>query len=214
VFDAFPKEKAKDISKKKAKRQFVSNVLVVRNNADPTTEGKVYRFKYGIQIMEKILEKMADKNDADKGFIPGVNVFDYYKGANLIFKAKDSQYGPNPKDSYFGDQKPISDKNNNPLTEEEIQAIDDGLFELKPCEKDTSNETFEGVLGIYEKFVDGEKLFKRGVDAEGKPTYEPIIPGIDSGNTAALNESVQSEAEPYAEKPSSEGIDDFLDSLK
>ena len=88
---------AKDISKKKAKRQFVSNVLVVRNNADPTTEGKVYRFKYGIQIMEKILEKMADKNDADKGFIPGVNVFDYYKGANLIFKAKDSQYGPNPK---------------------------------------------------------------------------------------------------------------------
>ena len=214
VFDAFPKEKAKDISKKKAKRQFVSNVLVVRNNADTTTEGKVYRFKYGIQIMEKILEKMADKNDADKGFIPGVNVFDYYKGANLIFKAKDSQYGPNPKDSYFGDQKPISDKNNNPLTEEEIQAIDDGLFELKPCEKDTSNETFEGVLGIYEKFVDGEKLFKRGVDAEGKPTYEPIIPGIDSGNTAALNESVQSEAEPYAEKPSSEGIDDFLDSLK
>ena len=66
VFEAFPKEKAKDISKKKAKRQFVSNVLVVRNNADPTTEGKVYRFKYGIQIMEKILEKMADKNDADK----------------------------------------------------------------------------------------------------------------------------------------------------
>jgi hypothetical protein len=57
-------------------------------------------------------------------------------------------------------------------------------------------------------------LFKRGVDADGKATFEPIIPGLEAGNTAALNESVQSEAEPYTEKPSSEGIDDFLDSLK
>lgn len=213
VFDAFPKEVAKKKAKKKAKRQFISNVYVVKNEADRSTEGKVYRFKYGIQIMEKMLNKMDSKNDPDKGFIEGVNVFDYYKGANLIFKAKDSQYGPNPEESYFGDQKPISDRNNVPLTEEQIQEIENQLLELKPCEKDTSNESFSGVLDIYEKFTE-TKLFKRGVDADGKATFEPIIPGLEAGNTAALNESVQSEAEPYTEKPSSEGIDDFLDSLK
>lgn len=213
VFDAFPKEVAKKKAKKKAKRQFISNVYVVKNEADRSTEGKVYRFKYGIQIMEKMLNKMDSKNDPDKGFIEGVNVFDYYKGANLIFKAKDSQYGPNPEESYFGDQKPISDRNNVPLTEEQIQEIENQLLELKPCEKDTSNESFAGVLDIYEKFTE-TKLFKRGVDADGKATFEPIIPGLEAGNTAALNESVQSEAEPYTEKPSSEGIDDFLDSLK
>ena len=213
VFKAFPKEQAKKISKKKAKRQFISNVYVVKNPAAPDTEGKAYRFKFGIQIMEKLLTKMSDQNDPDKGLIKGINVFDYYKGANLIYKAKDGAYGPNPENSYFGDQKPISDKNNNPLSEEEIQAIDDALYELKPCEKDTSAVTFAEVLDLYEKFTE-EKLYRRGVDADGKATYEPIIPGLDSNNTAALNESVQSEAEPFTEKPSSEGIDDFLDSLK
>ena len=215
VFKAFPKEKAKELAKKKAKRAFVSNVYIVKNTAAPNTEGKVYRFKYGIQIMEKILEKMADHEDPDKGLIKGINVFDYYNGANLIFKAKEGPYGPNPKDSYFGDMKPISDKNNVPLDETEVQAIDDQLLELKPCEKDTSSETFESVLNVYEKFSDGEKLYSRVSDAEGKITYEPIIPGIASGNTAALNESVRSEAavdEPDV-RPTAEASDDFLDSL-
>lgn len=216
VFKAFPKEKAKDICKKKAKRSFISNVYIVKNTAAPTTEGKVYRFKYGIQIMEKILAKMSDKEDPDKGFIKGVNVFDYYNGANLIFKAKDGNFGPNPEASYFGDAKPISDKNNVPLTDEEIKAIDDSLYTLKDCEKDTSNETFESVLNLYEKFVEGEKLFVRGKDAEGKTTYDPIIPGVAAGNTAALNDAVRSEfdVEEPDVRPTAEASEDFFDTLK
>lgn len=217
VFKAFPKDKAKDICKKKAKRTFISNVYIVKNPGAPDTEGKVYRFKYGIQIMEKILDKMSSKNDPDKGFIEGVNVFDYYKGANLIFKAKQTSYGPNPKDSYFGDRKPISDKNNNPLSESEIKAIDDSLYTLKNCEKDISAVTFESVLGIYEKFVEGEKLFKKTTDANGNTTWEAIIPGVVPGNEAGTNESVRSENSPedvWDETPSSEDTDSFLSDLK
>lgn len=207
VYDSFPKEEAKKIAKKKAKRTFVSNVLVVKNPSDPNTEGKVFRFKYGIQIMKKILEKMTDREDPDKGLIKGMNVFDYYKGANLIYKARQTNFGPNPEDSYFGDQKPISDKNNVPLTDAEIQAIDDQLYPLKPCEKDTSNETWEDVLKTYEKFREGEKLFD-----ENK---EPIIPGIAKGNRAATNESVRSELDD-AEVPETEAeaSDDFFDTLR
>lgn len=217
VFDAFPKEEAKKKAKKKAKRTFVSNVYIVKNPAASDTEGKIFRFKYGIQIMEKILDKMASKEDPDKGFVAGVNVFDYYNGANLIFKAKDSAYGPNPKESYFGDQKPISDKNNNPLTEEQIKAIDDALYTLKDCETDNSKETFKSVLDVYERLSEtGEKLYKRSVDADGKEVYDPIIPGADSGSagSALRNEDGASEEEFSDETPTSESEGEFFDSLK
>ena len=218
VFDAFPKEKAKDVLKKlgakKAKKTYICNVYVVKHPGNPDSEGKVYRFKFGVQIMDKLLEKLNGKDDPDKGHIAGVNVFDYYKGANLIYKAKDTEFGPNPEESYFGDQKPISDKNNNPLTDEEIEAIDAKLYTLKECEKDTSKETFEEVLDTYEKLA-AKKLYDRTKeDPQGKYKYQPIIPGVDPSNTVATNESVRSEdAEPAAEKPSSENIDEFLNDL-
>ena len=213
VFKAFPQEEAKKISKKKAKRSFISNVLVIKNPAKPDTEGKVYRFKYGIQIMEKILEKMKDKEDPDKGHIDGCNVFDYYKGANLIFKAKVGKYGPNPEESYFGDPKPISDKNNVPLTDEQIQEIDNNLYTLKDCEKDTSSETWEEILGVYEKYVENEKLWKKTTKEDGTVAYEPIIPGAPAGKAPSKAADAASAFEPEVDKASAESSEEFLNGL-
>lgn len=215
VFDTFTSEDAKKISKKKAKKTFICNVYVVKNNAKPDTEGKIFRFKFGIQIAEKIFDKMSPKDDPDKGHIEGVQVFDYYKGANLIYKAKIGKYGPNPEASYFGDSKPISDKNNVPLSEAEIKRIDDSLLTLKECEKDTSKVTFEDVLNTYEKLCEGEKLFKRIPKEDGTMAYEPILPGISAGNTAATNAAVQSAVEePAVDKAASaESTDEFLKDL-
>lgn len=215
VFDNLTQDEAKKLAKKKAKKTFICNVYVVKNNAKPSTEGKIFRFKFGIQIAEKIFEKMSPKEDPDKGHIEGVQVFDYYKGANLIYKAKLGKYGPNPEASYFGDSKPISDKNNVPLTEAEIKNIDDNLLTLKECEKDTSNETFEEVLNTYEKFCEGEKLFKKIAKEDGTISYEPIIPGVSTGNSAAMNSAVQSVVEEPSidAAASAESTDDFLNDI-
>lgn len=215
VFKTFTYEDAKKIAKKKAKKTFISNVYVVKNNAKPDTEGKIFRFKYGIQIAEKILEKMSSKEDPDKGHIEGVPVYDIYKGANLIYKAKIGKYGPNPEASYFGDSKRISDKNNVPLSETEINRIKANRLTLNECERDTSKVTFEDILNTYEKLCEGEKLFKRIPKVDCTMAYEPILPGITAGNMAATNAGVQSAVEePAVDKAASaESTDEFLKDL-
>src|SRR5574344_2076944 len=45
----YTKEEASPLRLPVARRRFVSNVYIVKNNNAPDTEGKVYRFEYGIQ---------------------------------------------------------------------------------------------------------------------------------------------------------------------
>jgi len=73
----------------KRKQVFISNILVIEDPENPQNEGKVFLYKYGKKIFNKINDVMnpdeyAKKHKGVKAFIP----FDYDTGANFTLEAK------------------------------------------------------------------------------------------------------------------------------
>lgn len=68
---------------RKAKTTYISNILVISDPASPENNGKVFLFKYGAQIFEKIDEVMSS-SDPDE---PSFNPFHPIEGANFKLKA-------------------------------------------------------------------------------------------------------------------------------
>ena len=76
-------EKDKDtVRKQKRKLSYYSNIYVVRDPANPQNEGKVFLFKYGKKIFDKILNAMQPEFDDEDP----INPFDFWQGANFKIK--------------------------------------------------------------------------------------------------------------------------------
>jgi hypothetical protein len=70
--------------KQKRKLTYVSNIYVVKDPANPENEGKVFLFKYGKKIFDKIMEAMQPEYEDETP----INAFDFWQGANFKLKAK------------------------------------------------------------------------------------------------------------------------------
>ena len=78
-------ESDKDIARqRKRKLQYISNILVVSDPANPENEGKVFLYKYGKKIFGKIQEAMQPEFDDEES----INPFDFWKGANFKLKVR------------------------------------------------------------------------------------------------------------------------------
>ena len=105
-------ESDKNIARdRKRKLNYISNILVVSDPANPQNEGKVFLFKYGKKIFDKIQEAMKpDFQDENP-----VNPFDFWGGANFRMKIRnvagyvnyDKSEFDSPSALYEGDDKKL-----------------------------------------------------------------------------------------------------------
>ena len=70
--------------KQKRKLSYYSNIYVVKDPKHPENEGKVFLYKYGKKIHDKILAAMQPEFQDETP----VNVFDFWEGANFKLKIK------------------------------------------------------------------------------------------------------------------------------
>jgi hypothetical protein len=78
-------ESDKDIARARKRRMhYVSNILVVSDPANPQNEGKVFLYKFGKKIFDKIQESMSPEFEDETA----VNPFDFWSGANFKLKVR------------------------------------------------------------------------------------------------------------------------------
>ena len=78
----------KDIARKqKRKLSFYANIYVVSDKANPQNEGKVFLYKFGKKIFDKIMEAMQPEFDDETP----INPFDFWEGANFKLKIRQVQ---------------------------------------------------------------------------------------------------------------------------
>ena len=70
------------VRKQKRKLSFYSNIYVVKDPVNPQNEGKVFLFKYGKKIFDKIMEAMQPEFEDETP----INPFDFWQGANFKLK--------------------------------------------------------------------------------------------------------------------------------
>ena len=70
--------------KQKRKLTYISNIYVVKDPANPENEGKVFLYKFGKKIFDKLTAAMQPEFDDEEA----INPFDFWKGANFKLKIK------------------------------------------------------------------------------------------------------------------------------
>lgn len=100
------KEEDKEIAKpRNRKTQFISNILVIKDPANPENEGKVFLYRYGKQIFDKLKEKISPSNEYEDKMDP----FNMWAGANFKLKIKKVEGYPNYSSSEFETPSVLSD---------------------------------------------------------------------------------------------------------
>lgn len=99
--------------------QFISNILVVSDPKNPENEGKVFLFRYGKSIHNKLMGKLKPTFEDD---VP-VNPFDLWEGCNFKFRMRKKDGYANYDDSSFSDQCAIG-------SDDEILSVMKKRFDL------------------------------------------------------------------------------------
>lgn len=78
-------ESDKDIARNRKRRlNYISNIMIVSDPSNPQNEGKVFLYKYGKKIFDKIQEAMQPEFDDETP----INPFDFWSGANFKLKVR------------------------------------------------------------------------------------------------------------------------------
>lgn len=117
-------EANKEIARKQKRRlHFISNIYVVTDSGNPANEGKVFLFKYGKKIFDKLKEAM-EPQFADE---EAINPFDLWAGANFKLKIRQVEGYRNYDKSEFDKISALSDDD---MTLEKIWKSEHSLQEF------------------------------------------------------------------------------------
>jgi hypothetical protein len=91
--------------KQKRKLTYISNIYVVKDPTNPENEGKVFLYKYGKKIFDKLTAAMQPEFEDEEAIDP----FDFWQGANFKLKAKNVAGYRNYDSSEFTATSPLLD---------------------------------------------------------------------------------------------------------
>ena len=93
------------VRKQKRKLSYYANIYVVQDKANPENEGKVFLYKFGKKIFDKIMEAMQPEYEDETA----INPFDFWAGANFKLKLKKVAGYWNYDSSEFAASAPLLD---------------------------------------------------------------------------------------------------------
>ena len=141
--------------KQKRRLNYVSNILVIQDPANPSNEGKNFLYRYGKRIFDKINDAMSPEFQDETP----LNPFDYWEGANFKLKIRTVDGFVNYDRSEFDSISPLFDGDDAKL--ESLYNKQHSLQELIAPDQfksfDELKEKMERVLG-FEKNTDRVKF--------------------------------------------------------
>ena len=103
----------KEIARKQKRRlNYWANILVVSDPKNPENEGKVFMYKFGKKIFDKIMDKAKPTFEDETP----VNVFDLWEGANFKLRQRMVMGYPNYDESTFSDPNTVTDNDDKLLS--------------------------------------------------------------------------------------------------
>ena len=163
------REEDKDIARQRKRRlHYVSNIMVITDQGNPDNEGKVFLYKYGKKIYDKIMDVMQPQF-ADE---TPVNPFDFWGGANFKLKIRQVEGYRNYDKSEFDASAPLLDGDDTKLEEVYNQ--------LKSLTEFVDPNNFKSYAELQRKLFevlgeDGVPGVSTEVATELNETKEPVV---------------------------------------
>ena len=119
--------------KQKRKLTYIANIYVVKDPANPQNEGKVFLYKFGKKIFDKISAAMQPEFEDEQAIDP----FDFWKGANFKLKAKNVAGYRNYDSSEFASPDALLDD------DDELEAIWKKQYSLEEFTKQDQFKSYD-----------------------------------------------------------------------
>ena len=137
-------EANKDIVRKqKRKLNYIANVYIVSDPANKENEGKVFLYKFGKKIFDKITEAMNPQFEDEKA----INPFDLWKGANFKLKIRKVDGYQNYDKSEFDSPAPLSSD------DDELEKIWKSEYSLNELLGDKEFKTYDALKARLDKVL-------------------------------------------------------------
>ena len=131
--------------KRKRKLSYYSNIFIVSDPKHPENEGKVFLFKFGKKIFDKITEAMQPAFEDEKP----INPFDFWKGANFKLKIRKVDGYWNYDKSEFEGVSQLKE------SDEDIKAIWEKQYPLKPFVDPSNFKTYDELKEKLNRVITG-----------------------------------------------------------
>ena len=166
--------------KQKRKLNYYSNIYVVKDSANPENEGKVFLYRFGKKIFDKIMESMQPAFEDETP----VNPFDFWKGADFKLKITRVAGFWNYDKSEFAETSTLGGFNDKEL--EAIWKEEHSLAAFTADDQfksyDELKQRLESTLkGNYNKPVDAETAYEE-VEAAPSPVGVGTPASVESGD--------------------------------
>ena len=160
----------KDIARKrKRKLSYYSNIFIVSDPKHPENEGKVFLFKFGKKIFDKITEAMQPAFEDESP----INPFDFWKGANFKLKIRKVDGYWNYDKSEFDSPSAIKDN------DEAIEELWNKQYPLKPFLAPENFKSYDELKAKLDKVLSGVRNTGTAEDVMDPPTSptvsEPVV---------------------------------------
>ena len=157
------------VRKQKRQLNFYSNIYVVKDPGNPANEGKVFLFRYGKKIFDKLTDLMNPQFEDEKPIDP----FNLWTGANFKLKIRKFEGYPNYDKSEFDSAGPLLDD------DDKLEAIWKQEYSLKEL-LDTKNfrsydelkRRLDRALGLTTGNAPSNAR-QQFVDEDDIPSFEP-----------------------------------------
>ena len=154
----------------KRRLTYISNIIVLKDPANPENEGRVFLFKYGKKIFDKLQEAMNPQFADEKP----MNPFDLWDGANFKVKIRNVEGYRNYDKSEFDDRGPLLDE------DDKLEKIWKKEYPLQPFLDRKNFKTYDElkrklneVLGLDDDFATAKPAVRKDSTAEKFAAKKP-----------------------------------------
>ncbi len=183
-------ESDKDIARqRKRKLSYYSNIYVVSDPKHPENEGKVFLYKYGKKIHDKILAAMQPEFQDETP----INVFDFWEGANFKLKIKTVAGFWNYDSSEFTAPAALSND------DEEMESIWKKAYSLEAF---TAPDQFKSYEALQQRLNTVLNTAPAVQQAQAEEEYEPtpVVERVDRVPSTPTSTPEEEDALSYFQK--------------
>ncbi len=164
-------ESDKEIARKqKRKLQYFSNIYVVSDSKNPQNEGKVFLFRYGKKIFDKLMAAMQPEFEDETP----VNPFDFWEGANFKLKIRKVDGYWNYDKSEFEASSALFDNDG------QIEDVWNKAYALSEFSASTNFKSYEELKARLDVVLSGTTTVGNVMETIAKDPEPQIAPRVDT----------------------------------
>ena len=184
-------ESDKEIARKqKRKLQYYSNIYVVSDTKNPANEGKVFLYRFGKKIFDKLMEAMQPAFEDETP----LNPFDFWTGANFKLKIRKVDGYWNYDKSEFDNVSTLSDN------DDELEKIYKSQYSLDEFTAPTNFKSYDELKTRLDMVLSGTVAVST---VETLMEDEPTAPAVVDTKAVSATDD-EDDAMSYFEKLASD----------